>query len=184
MSGSADVPAGTARHRRAWAGIFIGLLVVSGAVAAVLYGDGRDESGADGAPPPTSEPAAPTSQTHEWPAEYGGPVWITVDAADAAPRTITLSWGKWERTVVHLESGPISYEFTKGEPQPGDGNWPTIVEVDPGADVSFDQGDDPPSGAIDVNDGWIDVTGGATTTTGPAVTTTSPTTTAPAAAPG
>jgi hypothetical protein len=129
----------------------IGVVAVSGALAAVVYGGG-DEQGAD-REPGGGPPEQAVEVTHEWPATYGGQVWITVDAPDDAPRSITIRWGPWERRIVHDTAEPTTYWFTKDTPQPGDESVPATVRIDPGADVTFDQGT-PPVGAVDVSDDW------------------------------
>jgi hypothetical protein len=150
----------------------IGVLVVSGAVWAVLHGDNEDEEGeAEGREPPPDLPEA-TSTDHLFPPEYTGPVWITVDADDATPRDVTIRWGTYERIVVHQSGDPVSYEFAKEREETADTNVPAEVEIDPGAEVEFHHGD-PPDDAIDVNEGWLLVED-ATTTTSLAPTTTTP----------
>jgi hypothetical protein len=155
MSGPAEGTAGLGRRsgrRGAWAGLVIGIIVVSGAVVAVLHDHGDDGDG-DGREASPQQQDEPVEISHEWPAAYGGQVWITITAADAAPRSVTIRWGPWERHFVHESDEPLSYWFTKNAPKPGDENVPTTVTVSPGADVAFDQGT-PPVGAIDQSTGW------------------------------
>jgi len=140
------------RRRGVWAGLVIGVIAVSGALAAVLYAGGDDGTAQDNEP--TSRvPEAAVEKSHEWPAAYAGQVWITVTAPDDAPRSVTIRWGPWERRIVHESAEPTTYWFTKDPPEPGGQNVATTVRIDPGADVTFDQGT-PPVGAVDVNDDW------------------------------
>jgi hypothetical protein len=148
MSGPAVGTAGPGRRRSAWVGLVIGIIAVSGALVAVLH----DRGGEDEVSPPPDEAV---KISHEWPAEYSGQVWITVDADDASPRSVTISWGPWERTFVHESADPLTYWFTKAPPKPGDANVPATVRIEPGAGVTFGQG--PPAvGALDRSTGWDD----------------------------
>lgn len=166
MSGSAEVAAGPdaagggrhGRRRGVWVGLVIGVIAVSGALVAVL----QDSGGDDEPSPLPGGPIEPVEVTHEFPADYSGQVWITVTAADDAPRTVTIRWGPWERRFVHESPDPETYWFTKDPPQPGDENVPTTVRIEPGADVVFDQGS-APIGSFDMSTGWdhADETSGA-----------------------
>jgi hypothetical protein len=129
----------------------IGIVVVSGAYVAVFHDSGDDGERASLRVQQQEEEAVEAS--HEWPAAYSGQVWITVTAADAAPRSVTIRWGPWERHFVHDSDEPVSYWFTKDPPKPGDENVPATVRIEPGADVTFDQGT-PPVGAVDTSTGW------------------------------
>jgi hypothetical protein len=155
VSGSAEAtgPGATAadrrrRHRGIWAGLIIGVVAAAGALVAVLQDSGGGDR--DGPPAPVD---GPIEATHEFPADYGGQVWITVVAPDAAPRSVSISWGPWEKRFVHESEDPQAYWFTKHEPQPGDESVPATVRVDPAAEVTFDQGT-PPIGALDRSTGW------------------------------
>jgi hypothetical protein len=149
MSGPAEGTAGLGRRRRTWAGLVIGIIAVSGAFVAVLHDrDGGDEN--EASPRQQDEPV---EVTHEFPPDYGGQVWITVEADDATPRSVTIRWGPWEKHFVHESDGPMSYWFTKDPPKPGDESVPVTVRVEPGADVTFDQGT-PPVGALDKSTAW------------------------------
>jgi hypothetical protein len=148
----------------------IGVLVVSGAVWAVLHGDNEDES-EDAERTPSPELADATSTDHLFPPEYIGPVWITVDAADATPRDVTIRWGDWERIIVHQSAEPVIYEFTKERAETAETNVAAEVEVDPGADVTFDQGPEAPEDAVDVNEGWLEIVPDETTSSAPTTTT-------------
>jgi hypothetical protein len=141
--------------------------VVSGAVAAVLHGDGEDEPEQAARRTPSPDLPDPSSDSHEFDADYTGPVWITVDANDATPRNVLISWGDWQRPIVHQTADPVSYEFTKERAETAVTNAPAMVEVEPSAEVTFHQGD-PPNDAIDVNEDWIEVVTSTTTTTVPA----------------
>lgn len=146
---------------RKWLGLAIGVVVASGALAAVLHdrgGDG-DDGGGGGRDARRSE-ASPagaeqtTETSYEWPNTYAGPVWITVDAPDAVPRTITIRWGPWERRIIHEAADPVTYEFAKSPDDLGEPTVPTLVRVEPGAEVTFGSGSTPPPDAVDVNPGW------------------------------
>lgn len=139
------------RRRGVWAGLVIGVVAVSGALAAVVYAGGDDDS-AEGREA-SARPDEPVEASHEWPADYTGQVWITVTAPDDAPRSVTIRWGPWERRIVHDSAEPVTYWFTKAPPEPGDVNVPTTVRVDPGAQVAFDLGA-PPVGAVDASTDW------------------------------
>jgi len=158
VSGSAEGAAGpgagrgAGRRRGIWAGLVIGIVAVSGALGAVLYGDGGPDGHEPAARQP-DEPDGPVEVSHEFPASYGGQVWVTINAGDDAPRSVTIRWGPWERRLVHESDGPVSYWFTKNPPKPGDENVPTTVRIEPAADVDFDQGT-PPVGAVDASTGW------------------------------
>ncbi len=151
MSGPAEGTAGPGRRRGVWAGLVIGIIAVSGAFVAVLH----DRGGGNGeeASAQRQQQDEPVEVSHEWPATYGGQVWITVTAADAAPRSVTIRWGPWEKHFVHESDEPLSYWFTKDPPAPGAENVPATIRIEPGADVTFDQGT-PPVGAIDTSTGW------------------------------
>jgi hypothetical protein len=148
-AGASEPSDGRRSRGRAWLGLAVGIVIVSGALVVVL--NDPDDEGGDGDPVPSVRtPGQGASQSiFEWPASYAGPVWITVDAADAAPRTITIRWGPWERRIVHEGADPVTYEFSKN---PGE-TVPTTVRVDPAAEVSFGSGT-PPVDAVDVNAGW------------------------------
>jgi hypothetical protein len=146
MSGPAVGTAGPGRRRSAWAGLVIGIIAVSGALVAVLH----DRGGESEASP---QPDEAVKISHTWPATFGGQVWITVDADDATPRSVTIDWGPWERRFVHESADPVTYWFTKDPPKPGDDNVPATVRIEPGAKVTFDQGP-PPVGALDRSTGW------------------------------
>jgi hypothetical protein len=151
--------------------MLVGVLVVSGAVWAVLHGDNEDDGEAEGRTPPPDLPDA-TSTEHLFPADYVGPVWITVEAADATPRDVTIRWGTWERIIVHQSAEPLVYEFTKERAETAETNVPAVVEVDPGADVAFDQGTEAPEDAVDVNEGWLEIVPEGSTSSAPTATTT------------
>jgi hypothetical protein len=128
--------------------LVVGVIAVSGALIAVVSASG------DGDEPKPGRPVEESSYDHEFPADYAGPVWITVDAADAGARTITIAWGPWERRIIHEDAGPVTYVFTKNPPSPDDENVPTTVTVEPAARVEFGNGPTPPAGAVDVNADW------------------------------
>jgi hypothetical protein len=134
------------RRRGVWVGLVIGVIVVSGALLAVFQSGGDDE-----APPQQAD--GPREFTHEFPADYGGQVWITVTSPDDSPRQVTIRWGPWEKRFVHESDEPLTYWFTKDPPKPGAENVPVTVTVDPGADVTFDQGTAPLE-AIDKSTEW------------------------------
>lgn len=164
--GSSEEP--TPRHgrkpsARALIGLAVGALAVSGAIVAVLTdregpataedangsgeaGDGEPEvlTGADGEPMDLD-----TEWLHTFDEDHEGVVWITVTAPDTEVRSVTVSWGPWERHITHATTDPASYHFSKNLGP----TVTTVVRVDPAAHVTFGQGA-PPEGAIDVNDGW------------------------------
>jgi hypothetical protein len=76
-------------------------------------------------------------------------VWITVEAPDSDVRTIVVTWGAWQRRIVHEGSDVASYRFTK---DPG-ATVPIVVDVEPDAVVTFGSGTPPPD-SEDVNAGW------------------------------
>jgi hypothetical protein len=128
-------------------GLVVGVIAVSGALFAVASGTGDDET--------TRERVARSSTYgHEFPADYAGPVWVTVDAVDATAHTVTIAWGPWERRIIHEDEAPVTYVFTKNPPEPGDENVPTTVTVEPDAEVTFGNGPTPPADAVDVNADW------------------------------
>jgi hypothetical protein len=171
------VSSGAQERRRSpywWTiGGVLGALAVSGAVWAAMGQDGSDGDGdSDGgsttteAPEPAAAPAdggeggegggegrgePRTDWEHLFDAEYAGPVWITVTAPDDERRTVTITWGPWQRRIVHQDDEPRSYLFSKG----AGSTVPLTVEVDPAATVDFGAGT-PPVDAEDVNDGWTE----------------------------
>ena len=141
-NGPGDVGTGR-RGRRRWlvlVGVIVGAVAVTGALAAQ-----QRES---------DEPPAATTWRHTWPAEVSGDVWITVDAEDAATRTITLRWGPWQRPILHSTADPVTYVFTKDPTPPGEDPVPITVDVVPGATVEFGDGP-PPRPNEDVNADWV-----------------------------
>ncbi len=130
-------------------GLVIGVVAVSGALVAVVSASGDED------PPRESRdlPAGPRRFEHQYPASYDGPVWVTVDAADAGARTVTIRWGDYQRVVMHEGSAPHAYVFDKSADAPGE-EVPTFVIVDPSAEVAFDWGPTPPADADDVNSDW------------------------------
>jgi hypothetical protein len=129
----------------------IGIVAVSGALVAALHDGGG--SGADEREAAPQRQDEPVEASHEWPAAFSGQVWITITASDTAPRSVTIRWGPWEKRFVHESDEPVSYWFTKDPPKPGDQNVPATVRIEPGADVTFDQGT-PPVGSVDASIGW------------------------------
>jgi hypothetical protein len=153
-------------RRWAWIGGIAGALAVSGALVAVLYERGDSESTGskrlsarseqtDDRSTGTPDEAAPTEWTHTFPKAYAGPVWITVTSPDSRVRAITITWGPWERRVVHEGTEPVSYLFSKQ----ADSEVPLTVVVEPGAKVTFESGT-PPAGAEDINADWVEIGGG------------------------
>jgi hypothetical protein len=148
---------------RVWAsvGTILGAIAVSGALIAVLHqrDQGNDGDRPAGATDETGPPKATGRQhwQHEFPDGYAGPVWITVDPPDDLPRTITITWGPWQRQLLHDGNEPGTYLFAKSPTAPGEATVPTSVDVDPAAVVTFGQGKSPPRDAVDVNEGWIRV---------------------------
>ena len=132
-------------------GVAIGVIAVSGALLAVVSGSGGDDP-PERRPPPDATAEAGRFE-HQYPAAYDGPVWVTVDAPDAAPRTVTIRWGDYQRVVMHEGSAPHAYVFDKSANEPGE-EKPTFVIVEPAAEVAFASGPTPPSDADDVNRDW------------------------------
>jgi hypothetical protein len=143
----------------------VGAAAVSGAVIAVLNerdddpGGGEDVADEQPAEPGDTfgdeagdEPGEDPGQSqwrHTFEPTYTGPVWITVQAPDSRVRTLTITWGAWQRQVIHEGTDAVSYLFTKG----GGENIPIAVEVAPDAVVEFGFGT-PPEGAEDINEDW------------------------------
>lgn len=143
----------------AWIGTVLGAVAVSGALVAVLHqSDGDSGDRPAGASEQVGPPPAAGRQhwKHEWPATYAGPVWITVDPPDDVPRTVTITWGPWQRQILHDDAAPVTYLFGKSPTAAGDATVPTAVDVDPAAVVTFGSGTPPPE-AVDINDGWTRV---------------------------
>lgn len=116
------------------------------------------ETPVDEQPEPEPTPAAaPTSFSHTFPAEYEGPVWVTITAPDAQPRSVVLRWGPWQKPFTHQGVGPATYAFGKGATKPGEQTVPTTVDIEPGATVEFGQGA-PPPGTVSVANDWIPAT--------------------------
>ena len=144
--------------RWAWIGGIAGALAVSGALVAVLYERGDSGSGggdgSSGRPQKVAEDAsaepAKTLWRHTFSESYTGPVWITVESSDGHVRNVVITWGPWERHVVHQGTEPASYLFTKN---PGP-NVPLAVEVEPEAVITFGSGK-APVGAEDINADWV-----------------------------
>jgi hypothetical protein len=88
-----------------------------------------------------------------------GPVWITVDAPDDAPRTLVIRWGAHQKRIHHDLADPTIYVFSKDSIDTSGESVLTTVHIEPGAVVTFDQGADPPVGSLDVNDGWEEAEG-------------------------
>lgn len=145
----------------AWVGTTVlGAVAVSGALVAVLH-QRDDPNGSDrpaGASPGQPPAAGRRHWQHEWAASYAGPVWITVDPPDDVPRTITITWGPWQRQLLHDGAAPKTYSFEKSPTGQGEETVPTSVDVDPAAVVMFGSGT-PPDGAVDVKAGWTRVAG-------------------------
>jgi hypothetical protein len=141
--------AAASRRRGVWLGLVIGVIVVSGALVAVLQDPGSGDD-RDAAPEPQE---GPVEVTHAFPADYIGQVWITISAPDAAPREVTILWGPYEKHLVHQSADPKTYWFTRDAITTEADNIPATVQIEPGADVEFDQGM-APIGAIDASTGW------------------------------
>jgi hypothetical protein len=133
--------------------LVIGVVVVSGAFVAVLHDRGSDGGDAEAAPQQLDEEEK-GEWTHHYPAEYVGPVWITVDASDAAPRSLVIRWGVYQRRVHHETGDPTIYVFAKDAVDTDGESVLTTIHVDPAAVVTFDQGPNPPVGSEDVNGDW------------------------------
>jgi hypothetical protein len=148
---------GDGESRRIWVGIVglaIGIIAVSGALVGVLYD--RDESGDDADDETPELPEVATESSFTWPAAYAGPVWITVVAEDAGTRTVTIVWGPWQRRITHATAEPVTYVFDK-DANGADEAVPATVRIEPGADVEFGSGEEPPADAEIVNSGWTSV---------------------------
>lgn len=154
-SGSRDGDGGS---RRIWVGLVglaIGIIAVSGALVAVLHD--RDDSGDDEDDAAPELPEGATEDSYEWPAEYAGPVWITVDAEDDSTRTVTIRWGPWQRRITHAKDEPTTYVFNKDANGVDNEAVPATVRIEPGADVEFGSGEDPPAESEVVDSGWTPV---------------------------
>jgi hypothetical protein len=120
--------------------------VMSGALLAVLHD--RTDSDADASPQREEK----TEWTHNYPADYVGPGWITVDVPDDAPRTLVIRWGAWQKRV-HLDlDAPTVYVFSKDSIDESGESVPTTISVEPAAVVTFDQGPNLPVGSEDLRD--------------------------------
>jgi hypothetical protein len=157
MSGPADPHSGRAgldgdgpdalAPRPLGTGRAVGLVVVAIAVSGALFA----VAGVVGDDPTRERVARSSTYGHEFPADYAGPVWVTVDAVDATAHTVTIAWGSRERRIVHEDAEPVTYVFTKAPPGPGGESVPTTVTVEPDAVVTFGNGPAPPADAVDVN---------------------------------
>jgi hypothetical protein len=151
MSGTGDGgPPTRQAGPRVWVGVAVGVVLVAGALLAVAYE--RDDGSAGG----DERPEARSAYTHEFEAAYTGDVWIEVDAPDDAPRTVTITWGRWQRRIIHETDDVVAYAFRKNDAQAEGEVIPTEVTVEPAAEVTFAAGD-LPEGSVDVNDDWVDV---------------------------
>lgn len=143
-------------RRWVWIGGAIGAMAVSGALVAVLNehdnGEGGGTGGAGEAGDSADETVPEPGQTHwryTYPESYAGPVWITVEAPDNRVRQVTITWGAWQRRLVHEDVEPTTYLFNKS---PGP-TVPIAVDVEPEATVTFGSGTPSPD-AEDINAGW------------------------------
>lgn len=128
----------SARPRgRAPTGLLVaGTVLVAAALAALAV---RDRPGGSG-------PALHFERS--FPDEFVGTVWFTVEAQDDSPRTVTATWQVLQRRFEHRGRGPTTYLVTKGAGVERAG--PLVIDVDPGAKVTFSFGTAPP-GAIDLS---------------------------------
>jgi hypothetical protein len=124
-------------------GVAIGALLATVAALAMLSTDTSD----------AASTRTSISADHLYPSEYGGDVWITVKAPDPHARTITITWGPWQRVIDHRTQGSRTYVFSKYPTRAGEQNVPVHVVVAPSAKVKFGSGRRP-AASIDVNDGW------------------------------
>ena len=153
MSGTGDGgPPTREAGPRVWVGVAVGVVLVAGALLAVAYE--RDDGA--GAGDDGGGPEARSEYVHEFEAAYTGDVWIEVDAPDDAVRTVTITWGEWQRQVIHETDAPAAYAFRKLDAQAEGEVVPTEVTVEPAAEVTFHAGE-LPDGAIDVNEDWVEV---------------------------
>ena len=139
------------------AGVIAVALAAAAAVAAISTAARRGEP--TGEAPTTAaavaEPPGPTTRrvTERFPADYTGPVWVTVTVAgtagDAGPRDLELSWGPWRRWIRQQGAGPTAYWFEKKDRDA----VPVSIEVPEGADAVFGHGT-LPDGAVDARAGW------------------------------
>jgi hypothetical protein len=148
----AGVTSGMKGRRRWWViGGVLGAIAVSGGLVAVLGGTSGDADEPGGQVEGTLD-GERVEWRHEFPEAHAGDVWITVEAADESPRTVTITWGEWQRRLSHDASGRQTYVFTKN---PGP-TVETVVRAEPAAVVTFGTGT-PPAEAEDVNAGWTRV---------------------------
>lgn len=136
--------------------MIIGVIAVSGAVIAALYQPDANDTGTGD--PDTDGTVSDgtvvsdfrTEWEHTFPTGYSGPVWITVTTPRAEPCTLTITWGPWQREILHADAESITYHFRKDNPND---SVPIVVTAQPAAGVTFGTGP-PPIAAIDVNEGW------------------------------
>jgi hypothetical protein len=137
-----DAEAGSRRWRQvAWFAIGVSVAVIAGLSFVVLSDQASDEE---------------TQVTFRFPPDHVGPVWITVSAPDDEPRTVTITWGPYQRTVDLRARHPQICWFEKRSIEPDESSVvETVVEVTPAASVEPGHGPEPPPGAIDISDGWV-----------------------------
>lgn len=124
---------------------------------------GSDRAGPGDGPPGSSSTSTTTAPTppppatdavfeHTYSKDHEGPVWVRVFSLDGRQRDVLIRWGPYQRAIVHRSIWPVTYVFDKGAGP----TVPTTVTVSDGAGVSvtFGEGDGPPLGSVDVNDGW------------------------------
>lgn len=80
-----------------------------------------------------------------FPADYVGPVWLTLAPDEARTYEVELRWGRLSTEFTHTGPGDATYYFDRGTAIYGrDG--PLQVEVSPRVDVTFGFGPAPPGG--------------------------------------
>jgi hypothetical protein len=86
---------------------------------------------------------------HTFPADYVGPVWLTVTGDDGS-HEITVEWGRLSHTFVHDGGRQETYFFDRGTAVYGR-SGPLHVTISPPAEVSFGHGP-APAGGVDIGD--------------------------------
>ncbi len=124
-------PPGTAR-RTPWVRAGIAVVIVLG-VAAMAAMALRE--------------AQPVRLSERFPADYVGPVWLTLEGDDRSYE-VRVEWGRLSRSFTHTGPEERTYFFDRGTAIYGR-SGPLQVEVTPGTDVEFGFGP-APAGGIDV----------------------------------
>jgi hypothetical protein len=104
--------------------------------------------------PPNAE--YKTDWVHNYPASYSGIIWEKVEIQPTnknKTHRYTIKWGKWQYTGEFQGQDVVYLWHRKGN----DGQSIEILfHIEPASKVTFEKGDQPPIGAIDINDGWTE----------------------------